>query len=97
MFTNSLYNGRNVNSLLARGNKTKILKRMITFHENTKLNQGECNQVTIKIASHTKQNLYSEKGVRQNVMEHNANTSGTPLGLKPIKGKEGGGSKMLHE
>ena len=94
VFTNSLYSARNVNSLLARGNKTKILKTMATLHENTRLIQGECNPVQIKIASHTNQNPCPDKGVRQNIDGHNASTRCTPLGVKSIEGKEGGGSNV---
>ena len=51
VFTNSLYNSKNVTSLLAKGNKVKTLKRMATCYESPNLTQGECNNVKNKIAS----------------------------------------------
>ena len=95
VFTNSSYSIRNVNALLARGNKTKILKRMATLHTNSRLVQGECNPVGTKIASLDKQNSCIDKGVGQINSGHNASTRSNPVGVKSIQGKEGGGSNVV--
>ena len=91
VFTNSLYNSKNVTSLLAKGNKVKTLKRMTTCYETSNLIQGECNNVKNKIASESKRSLGSEKGVKERVTEHIVRVSDTSQGVKSIKGKEGGG------
>ena len=95
VFTNSSYSARSVNPLLARGNKTKILKRMATFHTNSRLVQGECNPAETKIASLDKQKPCIDKGVRQSNSGYNASTRCNPVGVKSIQGKEGGGSNVV--
>ena len=91
VFTNSLYNSKNVNSLLAKGNKVKTLKRMATYYESSNWIQGGCNHVKNKIASEAKQSLGSEKGVKECVIEDIVKASDTSPGVKSIRGKEGGG------
>ena len=91
VFTNSLYNSKNVNSLLAKGNKVKTLKRMATCYESSNWIQGGCNHVKNKIASEAKQSLGSEKGVKECVIEDIVKASDTSPGVKSIRGKEGGG------
>ena len=94
VFTNSLYNSKNVTSLLAKGNKVKTLKRMATCYESSNLIQGECNHVKNKIASEAKRSLCSEKGVKECVIEHIVRVSDTSQGVKSSKGKEGGGCNL---
>ena len=91
VFTNSLYNSKNVTSLLAKGNKVKTLKRMTTCYETSNLRQGECNHVKNEITQEAKPSLGSEKGVKESVTEHTVSISDTSQGVKSIKGKEGGG------
>ena len=43
-----------MNSLLARGNKTRVLSTMATLHRHQKVNLGECIESQVKTASETK-------------------------------------------
>ena len=90
VFVNSAYNSRNVNCWLAKGNKARVLKTMATCYESARQSEGECEQVNNRIVSEAKPIFCSEKGVKECVTEHNEQISDTSIGVKSMKGKEGG-------
>ena len=90
VFVNSAYNSRNVNGCLAKGNKASALKTMITCYERARKSQGECVQVNNTIVPEAKPIFCTEKGVKECVTDHNEQISHTSIGVKSMKGKEGG-------
>ena len=90
VFVNSAYNSRNVNCWLAKGNKARVLKTMTTCYESARQSRGECEQVNNRIVSEAKPIFCSEKGVKECVTDHNEQISDTSIGVKSMKGKEGG-------